>query len=220
MLSVPFPHTRQGLPCRNADTLKRLQETEKKLKEQQTKAYISMDISNSEREKGNQVGAPITLVNSTAVESNFGRCSWTHSGQETSKPGMASRAENVLCSQNNELSGNAQNSRYALELSCLSRFTATLGFSALPVNMLGFGHELRATLVASALHGLCSWDTVQCLFVTMRASFFTGLSTAIPCCSQATKSSALHCRPSKSRSTLKQSSTTQKCWHGLPQGEP
>ncbi len=41
--------------CRNADTLKRLQETEKKLKEQQTKAYISMDISNEEREKGNQV---------------------------------------------------------------------------------------------------------------------------------------------------------------------
>ena len=40
---------------RNADTLKRLQETEKKLKEQQTKAYISMDISNEEREKGNQV---------------------------------------------------------------------------------------------------------------------------------------------------------------------
>ncbi|CAL5222224.1 g4557 [Coccomyxa viridis] len=39
---------------RNADTLKRLQETEKKLKEQQTKAYISMDISNEEREKGNQ----------------------------------------------------------------------------------------------------------------------------------------------------------------------
>ena len=40
---------------RNADTLKRLQETERKLKEQQTKAYISMDISNGEREKGNQV---------------------------------------------------------------------------------------------------------------------------------------------------------------------
>ncbi len=44
-----------GCLCRNADTLKRLQETEKKLKEQQTKAYISMDISNGEREKGNQV---------------------------------------------------------------------------------------------------------------------------------------------------------------------
>ena len=44
-----------GCLCRNADTLKRLQETEKKLKEQQTKAYISMDISNEEREKGNQV---------------------------------------------------------------------------------------------------------------------------------------------------------------------
>ena len=41
--------------CRNADTLKRLQEAEKKLKEAQTKAYISMDISNQEREQGNKV---------------------------------------------------------------------------------------------------------------------------------------------------------------------
>ncbi len=40
---------------RNADTLKRLQEAEKKLKEAQTKAYISMDISNQEREQGNKV---------------------------------------------------------------------------------------------------------------------------------------------------------------------
>lgn len=41
--------------CRNADTLKRLNEAEKLLKEQQTKAYINLDISNEEREKGNQV---------------------------------------------------------------------------------------------------------------------------------------------------------------------
>lgn len=75
MLSVAFPCTRQSLPCRNADTLKRLQETEKKLKEQQTKAYISMDISNEEREKGNKVSAHITLVNCAAVESNVSRYS-------------------------------------------------------------------------------------------------------------------------------------------------
>ncbi|KAK9903222.1 hypothetical protein WJX75_000014 [Coccomyxa subellipsoidea] len=39
---------------RNADTLKRLQEAEKKLKEQQIKAYIDLDLSNKEREAGNQ----------------------------------------------------------------------------------------------------------------------------------------------------------------------
>ena len=207
MLSVPFPNTRQGLPCRNAGTLKRLQETEKKLKEQQTKAYISMDISNEEREKGNQVGGPITLVNSTAVESNFGRCSGTHSGQRgTSKPGMASRAEIALCSWNSVLSGSARNSRYALGFSCPSCSTASLGFPTLPGNKQGSGQKLRATLVPSTLHGLCSWDTVQCLFVSMCARFFAGLSTGIPCCSQATKL-ALH--PS-SQSTLKRSSTAQK----------
>ena len=41
--------------CRNADTLKRLQETEKKLKEQQKTAYVDMDASAREREAGNQV---------------------------------------------------------------------------------------------------------------------------------------------------------------------
>lgn len=44
--------------CRNADTLKRLQEAEKKLKEQQIKAYIDLDLSNKEREAGNQVKLP------------------------------------------------------------------------------------------------------------------------------------------------------------------
>ncbi|BDA49920.1 Hsp70-Hsp90 organizing protein 1 [Coccomyxa sp. Obi] len=39
---------------RNADTLKRLNEAEKKLKEEQVKAYIDLDISNKEREAGNQ----------------------------------------------------------------------------------------------------------------------------------------------------------------------
>ena len=41
--------------CRNADTLKRLQEAEKKLKGDQVKAYIDLDLSNKEREAGNQV---------------------------------------------------------------------------------------------------------------------------------------------------------------------
>eukprot|EP00884_Botryococcus_braunii_P003465 jgi/Botrbrau1/13119/Bobra.0187s0076.1 len=39
---------------RNADTLKRLNETEKKLKEKREREYINLDISNEEREKGNQ----------------------------------------------------------------------------------------------------------------------------------------------------------------------
>lgn len=41
--------------CRNADTLKKLQETEKLLKERTEAAYVNLDISNEEREKGNQV---------------------------------------------------------------------------------------------------------------------------------------------------------------------
>ena len=41
--------------CRNADTLKRLQDTEKLQKEQTEAAYVSLDISNEEKEKGNQV---------------------------------------------------------------------------------------------------------------------------------------------------------------------
>lgn len=51
-------------PFRNADTLKRLHEAEKKLKEQQTQAYINIDLSNKERELGNQVDAssPYLLV--------------------------------------------------------------------------------------------------------------------------------------------------------------
>ena len=43
------------LLCRNPDTLKRLQETEKQLKEQTESAYVNLDISNEEKEKGNQV---------------------------------------------------------------------------------------------------------------------------------------------------------------------
>lgn len=39
---------------RNADTLKKLQETEKLLKERTEAAYVNLDISNEEREKGNQ----------------------------------------------------------------------------------------------------------------------------------------------------------------------
>lgn len=44
-------------PCRNADTLKRLQDTEKLQKEQTEAAYVNLDISNEEKEKGNQVGS-------------------------------------------------------------------------------------------------------------------------------------------------------------------
>ena len=40
---------------RNADTLKKLQETEKLLKERTEAAYVNLDVSNEEREKGNQV---------------------------------------------------------------------------------------------------------------------------------------------------------------------
>ena len=45
---------------RNADTLKRLQDTEKLQKEQTEAAYVNLDISNEEKEKGNQVSAPPT----------------------------------------------------------------------------------------------------------------------------------------------------------------
>lgn len=47
---------------RNAETLKRLNEAEKKLKEEQVKAYIDLDVSNKEREAGNQVSPPVTAV--------------------------------------------------------------------------------------------------------------------------------------------------------------
>jgi len=40
---------------RNADTLKKLNEAEKKLKEQQVKAYINLELSDQEKELGNQV---------------------------------------------------------------------------------------------------------------------------------------------------------------------
>jgi hypothetical protein len=40
-------------PCRNADTLKRLQETEKAVREAAQAAYIDLDISSQEKEKGN-----------------------------------------------------------------------------------------------------------------------------------------------------------------------
>eukprot|EP00891_Asterochloris_glomerata_P001859 jgi/Astpho2/1859/Aster-00384 len=39
---------------RNPDTLKRLNETERKMKEKKLQDYINMDLSNEEREKGNQ----------------------------------------------------------------------------------------------------------------------------------------------------------------------
>lgn len=40
---------------RNADTLKRLQDTERLQKEQAEAAYVNLDVSNEEKEKGNQV---------------------------------------------------------------------------------------------------------------------------------------------------------------------
>ena len=63
---------------RNADTLKRLQEAEKKLKEAQTKAYISMDISNQEREQGNKVTPLYHWASSTVVGSFLGRAARGH----------------------------------------------------------------------------------------------------------------------------------------------
>ena len=51
------------LACRNADTLKRLNDTERALKEQREKAYVNLDLSNEEKEKGNQVRrAPVSTV--------------------------------------------------------------------------------------------------------------------------------------------------------------
>ena len=44
-----------SLRRRNPDTLKRLNETERKMKEKKLQDYINMDLSNEEREKGNQV---------------------------------------------------------------------------------------------------------------------------------------------------------------------
>ena len=48
--------------CRNADTLKRLQDTEKLQKEQTEAAYVNLDISNEEKEKGNQVRLLVCLL--------------------------------------------------------------------------------------------------------------------------------------------------------------
>lgn len=48
--------------CRNADTLKKLQETEKLLKDRTEAAYVNLDVSNEEREKGNQVGMCASLL--------------------------------------------------------------------------------------------------------------------------------------------------------------
>ena len=47
--------SRPQCACRNADTLKRLQDTEKQLKDQTEAAYVNLDVSNEEKEKGNQV---------------------------------------------------------------------------------------------------------------------------------------------------------------------
>ena len=41
--------------CRNADTLQRLNDTEKALKVQQDEAYVNMDLALEERNKGNEV---------------------------------------------------------------------------------------------------------------------------------------------------------------------
>ena len=54
---------------RTADTLAKLNDAEKKLKEQREAEYINLDISNEEREKGNQVCAQsgITPINHTTT---------------------------------------------------------------------------------------------------------------------------------------------------------
>ena len=53
----PCSGVRQAGGCtrRNADTLKLLNDTEKKLKQQQTEAYINLDKAAEEREAGNKV---------------------------------------------------------------------------------------------------------------------------------------------------------------------
>ena len=41
--------------CRNADTLKKLQQAEKQVKEQQQSAYVDLEKSEEERKLGNEV---------------------------------------------------------------------------------------------------------------------------------------------------------------------
>ena len=53
--------------CRNADTLKRLNDTEKALKEQVANAYVNMDLATAERNKGNEVSS---LVEDAANKSS------------------------------------------------------------------------------------------------------------------------------------------------------
>ena len=48
-------HQKGCAACRNADTLKKLQQAEKQLKEQQQTAYVDLEKSEEERKLGNEV---------------------------------------------------------------------------------------------------------------------------------------------------------------------
>ena len=69
--------SRHDAHCRNADTLKKLQQTQKQLKEQQQSAYVDLGKSEEERKLGNEVrrksgalpqtASPILMLASTYV---------------------------------------------------------------------------------------------------------------------------------------------------------
>lgn len=50
------------LVYRNPDTLKRRNDTEKRLKERRDNDYINLDLSNEEREKGNEASACLSVL--------------------------------------------------------------------------------------------------------------------------------------------------------------
>ena len=64
--------------CRNADTLKRLNDAEKLLKQQQADEYINMDVATEERNKGNEVrsfqASSLTLLFIFGVPKAHSKC--------------------------------------------------------------------------------------------------------------------------------------------------
>ena len=63
--------------CRNADTLKQLHDAEKKLKQQQTEAYVDLEKSAEEQKAGNEV-----LLSRLAVWSCLFACGWLYPGHQ------------------------------------------------------------------------------------------------------------------------------------------
>ena len=59
--------------CRNPDTLKKLNETEKALKQRKEQEYINVDLSNEEREKGNQA-CPSDYLNLPFIDTGHQQC--------------------------------------------------------------------------------------------------------------------------------------------------